>query len=68
MALEVSNEKELLMILIALENTTEVLESDERFTSCYQDIYVRLFNRVVNEYNEIADFQEAVLLATILDE
>lgn len=50
------------MLLVALENSSELILQDERAEQWHERIYMSLFNRVKDEYNELNDNDELINL------
>ena len=58
----IENETELMMILVALENSSELILQDPRAQEWHERVYVSLFNKVKSEYDEIRDTEELINL------
>ncbi|CAB4177299.1 hypothetical protein UFOVP999_24 [uncultured Caudovirales phage] len=58
----IESKTELLMLLVALENSSELILQDERAEQWHERIYMSLFNRVKDEYNELNDNDELINL------
>ena len=58
----IENKTELMMILVALENASELILQDPRAESWHERVYVSLFNKVKSEYDEINDTEELINL------
>jgi hypothetical protein len=58
----IESKTELLMILVALDNASELILQDPRAESWHERVYVSLFNKVKSEYDEINDTEELINL------
>lgn len=58
----VDNKTELMMILVALENSSELILQDERAEPWHERAFVSLFNKVKEEYDSIEDTEELIAL------
>jgi hypothetical protein len=58
----VENKTELMMILVALENSSELILQDPRAEAWHERVFVSLFNKVKSEYDEINDTEELINL------
>ncbi len=58
----IENKIELMMILVALENASELILQDPRVQDWHERVYVSLFNKVKSEYDEINDTEELINL------
>ena len=60
--MEIENKTELMMILVALENASELILKDPRVQPWHERVYVSLFNKVKSEYDEISETEELINL------
>lgn len=58
----VENKTELLMLLVALDNSSELILKDERAEEWHERIYVSLFNKIKEEYDEMDSNEELIAL------
>jgi hypothetical protein len=58
----IDNKTELMMILVALENSSELILQDERAKEWHERTYVSLFNKVKEEYDLMEDTEELIAL------
>jgi hypothetical protein len=58
----IENKTELMMILVGLENASELILQDPRALPWHERVYVSLFNKVKAEYDEINDTEELINL------
>jgi hypothetical protein len=58
----IESKTELLMLMIALDNSSEKILQDERAEEWHERIYMALFNRVKEEYDELDDNEELINL------
>jgi hypothetical protein len=58
----IESKTELLMLLVALENSSELILQDERAEQWHERIYMALFNRIKEEYDELDDNEELINL------
>lgn len=58
----IESKTELMMILVALENSSELILQDPRAQEWHERVYVSLFNKVKSEYDEINDTEELINL------
>ena len=58
----IESKTELLMLMIALDNSSEKILQDERAEEWHERIYMALFNRVKEEYDELNDNEELINL------
>jgi hypothetical protein len=58
----IENKTELMMILVGLENASELILQDPRAQEWHERVYVSLFNKVKAEYDEINDTEELINL------
>ncbi len=58
----VESKTELLMLLVALDNSSELILKDERAEEWHERIYMSLFNKVKEEYDEIDNNEELIAL------
>jgi hypothetical protein len=58
----VESKTELLMLLVALDNSSELILKDERAEEWHERIYTSLFNRVKEEYDEMDGNEELIAL------
>lgn len=58
----IENKTELMMILVALENSSELILQDERAKEWHERTYVSLFNKVKEEYDSMEDTEELIAL------
>jgi hypothetical protein len=58
----VESKTELLMLLVALDNSSELILKDERAEEWHERIYMSLFNRVKEEYDEMDGNEELIAL------
>lgn len=58
----IESKTELLMLLVALENSSELILQDERAEQWHERIYMSLFNRVKDEYDELDSNDELINL------
>lgn len=63
----IESRPELLMLMISLENSSELILEHERAQEWHKDTFIRLFNRITEEYNEIADSQESHEVALLVE-
>ena len=50
------------MLLVALENSSELILQDERAEQWHERIYMSLFNRIKDEYDELDGNDELINL------
>jgi hypothetical protein len=65
--MEIDNKTELLMVLIALENASDLILKDERVKEYHERTYTMLFNKVAEEYAAYANDEEESIVAAILN-
>jgi hypothetical protein len=65
--LEVENKTELLMLVIALENSTDLILNDERAKGWHERAFTMLLTRVAEEYAMIADAEEEAIIIELLN-
>jgi len=58
----IESKTELLMLMIALDNSSEKILQDPRAEEWHERIYMALFNRVKEEYDELDDNEELINL------
>jgi hypothetical protein len=58
----IESKTELLMLLVALENSSELILQDERAEQWHERIYMSLFNKVKDEYDELNGNDELINL------
>lgn len=58
----IESKTELLMLLVALENSSELILQDQRAEQWHERIYMSLFNRVKDEYDELDSNDELINL------
>lgn len=58
----IENKTELMIILVALENSSELILQDERAKEWHERTFVSLFNKVKEEYDSIEDTEELIAL------
>ena len=64
--LEVENKTELLMLLIALDNSTDLILNDERAQGWHERAFTILYTRVAEEYAALANDEEEALIVALL--
>lgn len=60
--MNIENRTELMMILVALENSSELILKDPRAEAWHERAYIQLFNKIKEEYDEILDTEELINL------
>ena len=60
--MNIDNKTELLMLLVALENSSELILNDERAEEWHERTFVSLFNRITYEYSALVEEEEDVLV------
>jgi len=70
MGLEVTNKTELLMLVIALDNSQDLILNDERAKEWHERAFISLQRRVAEEYAMLEDLDEEVLgtIGALLDD
>ena len=70
MGLEVTNTTELLMLVIALDNSQDLILNDERAKEWHEQAFISLQRRVAEEYAMLEDLDEEVLgtIGALLDD
>ncbi len=58
----IENKAELLMVLTALENSSELILKDERAQEWHERVFVSLFNKIKDEYDELDEKEELINL------
>jgi hypothetical protein len=58
----IENKTELMMLLVALENSSEVILNDERAKEWHERVFMSLFNKIKAEYDELNDTEELINL------
>lgn len=58
----IENKTELMMILVALENSSELILQHPRAEAWHERVFVALFNKVKDECDEINDTEELINL------
>lgn len=56
--MQIENKTELLMLLTALENSSELILQHERAKEWHKRTFVSLFNRIKEEYEELDETEE----------
>ena len=70
MGLEVTSKTELLMLVIALENSQDLILNDERAEVWHERSFISLQRRVAEEYAMLEDLDEEILstIGALLDD
>jgi hypothetical protein len=58
----IESKTELLMLMVALDNSSELILKDERAEEWHERIYMSLFNKIKEEYDEMDDNEELIAL------
>ena len=58
----IENETELLMLLVALENSSELILQDERTQEWHERVFMSLFNKLKDECDELNANDELINL------
>jgi hypothetical protein len=63
----VDSKNELLMILIGLEQVSEMILEHDRAEEWHQRTFTLLYNRVAEEYNQIVEDEESAMVALLAE-
>jgi len=65
--MNVDSKHELLMILIGLENSSDLILNDERVEDWHLRSFMSLFNRVADEYNQLVEDEEGAQISLLVE-
>jgi hypothetical protein len=65
--MNVDSKHELLMILIGLENSSDLILNHERAEDWHQRSFISLFNRVADEYNQLVEDEEGAQINLLVE-
>jgi hypothetical protein len=58
----IEDKTELLMLLLALENSSELILKNERAKEWHERVFTSLFNKIKDEYDELDTTEELINL------
>lgn len=63
----IEGKMELLMLLIGLENAPELILDDERSEEWHKVAYMKLLNKVSEEYNAIVEEEDQIMVELLAE-
>jgi len=63
----IDSKNELLMLMIGLEQTSEMVLEHERAEEWHQRSFISLFNRIAEEYNQMVSDEEELMVELLVE-
>jgi len=63
----IDSKNELLMLMIGLEQTSEMVLEHERAEEWHQRSFISLFNRIAEEYNQMVSDEEDLMVELLVE-